>query len=65
MVSRDAHDPPSAADPEPRDGSCQPAGALDVNFWAVFESAPDAYLLLAPDPPHFARPVMPAASPST
>jgi PAS domain S-box-containing protein len=25
----------------------------DVNFWAVFESAPDAYLLLAPDPPHF------------
>jgi PAS domain S-box-containing protein len=27
--------------------------APDVNFWAVFESAPDAYLLLAPDPPHF------------
>jgi PAS domain S-box-containing protein len=30
----------------------RPAPA-DVNFWAVFESAPDAYLLLAPDPPHF------------
>ena len=27
--------------------------APDVNFWAVFESAPDAYLLLAPDPPRF------------
>ncbi|MBV9772845.1 MAG: PAS domain-containing protein, partial [Gemmatimonadetes bacterium] len=24
-----------------------------MKFWAVFESAPDAYLLLAPDPPHF------------
>lgn len=23
------------------------------DFWAVFNSAPDAYLLLAPDPPHF------------
>jgi PAS domain S-box-containing protein len=25
----------------------------NANFWAVFESAPDAYLLLAPDPPRF------------
>ena len=25
----------------------------DVNFWATFESAPDAYLLLAPNAPHF------------
>ena len=25
----------------------------DASFWAVFESAPDAYLLLAPDPPRF------------
>jgi len=25
----------------------------EANFWAVFESAPDAYLLLAPDPPRF------------
>jgi PAS domain S-box-containing protein len=24
-----------------------------VDFWAVFESAPDSYLLLAPDPPRF------------
>lgn len=24
-----------------------------VDFWAVFESAPDAYLLLTPDPPRF------------
>jgi PAS domain S-box-containing protein len=31
----------------------QPPAAPDVNFWAVFESAPDAYLLLAPDPPRF------------
>ena len=27
--------------------------APEANFWAVFESAPDAYLLLAPDPPRF------------
>ncbi len=27
--------------------------ATDIDFWAVFESAPDAYLLLAPDPPRF------------
>ncbi len=27
--------------------------AIDANFWAVFESAPDAYLVLAPDPPRF------------
>lgn len=27
--------------------------APDVNFWAVFDSSPDAYLLLAPDAPHF------------
>lgn len=27
--------------------------APDADFWAVFESAPDAYLLLAPDPPRF------------
>jgi PAS domain S-box-containing protein len=27
--------------------------ASDVNFWAAFESAPDAYLLLAPDAPRF------------
>ncbi len=25
----------------------------DLEFWAVFDSAPDAYLLLAPDPPRF------------
>lgn len=25
----------------------------EVDIWAVFESAPDAYLLLAPDPPRF------------
>jgi len=24
-----------------------------VDFWAVFESAPDVYLLLSPDPPRF------------
>ena len=24
-----------------------------MNFWAAFESAPDAYLLLAPDAPRF------------
>jgi PAS domain S-box-containing protein len=30
----------------------RPATAVP-NFWAVFESAPDAYLLLAPDPPRF------------
>lgn len=35
--------PPTDAQPQ----------AVDVNFWAVFESAPDAYLLLAPDPPRF------------
>jgi PAS domain S-box-containing protein len=33
-------------------GDPHPA-APALNFWAVFESAPDAYLLLAPDPPHF------------
>jgi PAS domain-containing protein len=27
--------------------------ARETNFWAVFDSAPDAYLLLAPDPPRF------------
>lgn len=26
---------------------------MNLNFWAVFESAPDAYLLLAPDSPRF------------
>jgi PAS domain S-box-containing protein len=31
----------------------QRPAAPALNFWAVFESAPDAYLLLAPDPPHF------------
>lgn len=31
----------------------RPAVAPDVNFRAVFESAPEAYLLLAPDPPYF------------
>lgn len=31
----------------------QRAAATDANFWAVFDSAPDAYLLLAPDPPRF------------
>ena len=35
-----------------RRGDMHPA-APPVNFWAVFESAPDAYLLLAPDPPRF------------
>jgi PAS domain S-box-containing protein len=29
------------------------AAGPSVNFWAVFESAPDPYLLLAPDPPRF------------
>jgi hypothetical protein len=27
--------------------------APGVDFWAVFESAPDSYLLLAPDAPRF------------
>jgi PAS domain S-box-containing protein len=31
----------------------QRPAAADMNFWAVFESAPDGYLLLAPDPPRF------------
>jgi PAS domain S-box-containing protein len=32
---------------------CRGAAAGQPDFWAVFESAPDAYLLLAPDPPRF------------
>ncbi|HEX6038012.1 PAS domain S-box protein [Longimicrobium sp.] len=35
----------NGADPHP--------AAPTLDFWAVFESAPDAYLLLAPDPPRF------------
>jgi PAS domain S-box-containing protein len=35
--------------PQPSDASASP----DVNFRAVFDSAPDAYLLLSPNPPHF------------
>ena len=35
-----------------RRGDGQPMAAA-TNFWAVFESAPDAYLLLAPDTPRF------------
>ena len=31
----------------------QRPAAADANFWAVFDSAPDAYLLLAPDPLRF------------
>ena len=31
----------------------QHPAAPSANFWAVFEAAPDAYLLLAPDPPRF------------
>jgi PAS domain S-box-containing protein len=38
---RDQHDPDRRV------------AAPEANFWAAFESAPDAYLLLAPDPPHF------------
>jgi len=33
--------------------SARGRSAHDLNFWAVFNSAPDAYLLLAPDPPRF------------
>ncbi|HEU4561754.1 MAG TPA: PAS domain S-box protein [Longimicrobium sp.] len=52
---------PGTSDPRPaglapgqdRNGQDPRPAALDANFWAVFESAPDAYLLLAPDPPRF------------
>src|ERR671938_884031 len=53
---------PGTSDPEPGGGLAteqdqhRPAprpAVPDLNFWAVFESAPDAYLLLAPDPPRF------------
>jgi hypothetical protein len=35
-----------------QDGDRQPREP-HVDFWSVFESAPDIYLLLAPDPPRF------------
>lgn len=38
--------------PEGHDGDRQTPEPR-VNFWAVFESAPDSYLLLAPDSPRF------------
>jgi PAS domain S-box-containing protein len=38
---------------EDRHDQEQHPAAPDANFWAVFECAPDAYLLLAPDPPRF------------
>lgn len=41
-----------AAGQDGQPGASHPA-APALNFWAVFESAPDAYLLLAPDPPRF------------
>lgn len=31
----------------------QGRATAEANFWAVFESAPDAYLLLATDAPRF------------
>jgi PAS domain S-box-containing protein len=41
----------TVTDDADRDTSSNPG--MPANFWAVFESAPDAYLLLAPDPPRF------------
>jgi len=47
---------PTDVDSEPgserQDGDRRPPEP-DLDFWAVFESAPDIYLLLAPDPPRF------------
>lgn len=43
-------DDTSEADVAERARRCPTAG---VNFWAVFDSAPDAYLVLAADPPSF------------
>ncbi len=56
MANPDAFRPTPAgrrrAEGDGGDGDRRPA-TPDVNVWAVFESAPDAYLLLAPDPPRF------------
>ncbi|WP_420130358.1 PAS domain S-box protein [Longimicrobium sp.] len=56
MAKSDIGDPTQADDFAPeQDGHAAEAhpAAHGANFWAVFESAPDAYLLLAPDPPRF------------
>jgi hypothetical protein len=56
MANAGTSDPTSggglATEQDAHDQDRRPA-ALDANFWAVFDSAPDAYLLLAPDPPRF------------
>jgi PAS domain S-box-containing protein len=39
--------------PDQESNQEQHPAASAADFWAVFESAPDAYLLLAPDPPRF------------
>lgn len=55
MANSGTSDPTTVSGPTPDQDSIQeqhPA-APAADFWAVFESAPDAYLLLAPDPPRF------------
>lgn len=55
MANPGTSDPKTVAGPAPDQDSNQDplAAAPAADFWAVFESAPDAYLLLAPDPPRF------------
>jgi PAS domain S-box-containing protein len=54
MPNPAAHGTEQASDRHVDNGQPGDAGTRPVlNFWAVFESAPDAYLLLAPDAPRF------------